>query len=151
METLRIRRYVSADYPAVCGMDAGLFPGMGGPFLFRHIGELFPGLFFVAETTGSDEIAGYVLGGVHMDNPETGKLIRIGVHPAFHRMNCGTYLASALLEAFQDHGVQRVHLTVAETNVPALALYRKLGFTEKMRAEKYYYPDAARLILQLDF
>ncbi len=73
MEYFQVRTYTSADYDALCRLDEPLFEGMGGHVLFRHIEELFPNLFFVAENTQTHEILGYILGGIHFNDPKTGK------------------------------------------------------------------------------
>lgn len=150
MATLRIRRYTTEDYPYICALDAPLFPGMGGPVLFRHIEELFPALFLVAEIADTHEIVGFILGGIHLDEPEVGKLIRIGVAPGFQRKDCGTRLTTELLRLLKERGVKLVHLTVAETNEPAVRFYTKLGFTKRLRAEKYFYPGIPRLVLEIE-
>ena len=148
MEHFRVRNYTSADYTTLCRLDAPLFEGMGGHVLFRHIEELFPGLFFVAENTQTREIVGYVLGGIHLDDPKTGKLIRIGVKNDFQRVEVGTQLASALFAEMQRLGVKKVHLTVADTNTSAISFYQKNGFQIKKREDKYFYPDISRLVLE---
>lgn len=146
MEFIRVRPYTTADYPFICELDAPLFAWMGGPVLFRHIEELFPSLFFVAENSEKD-IIGYILGGIHLDDAATGKLIRIGVVPDHQRMECGTKLTETLFSAMKQRGVTAVHLTVAETNIPAIAFYRKIGFVQKERIQNYFYPDTPRLVL----
>jgi len=150
MEPFRVRPYISADYSALCRLDAVLFEGMGGHVLFRHIEELFPDLFFVAETEEKQEIIGYILGGIHFNDPKTGKLIRIGVKSDFQRRDAGTGLISALFCEMRKNGVKKVHLTVADTNSAAVAFYLKNGFFIKNREERYFYPDIPRLILEKD-
>ncbi|MDE2443649.1 MAG: N-acetyltransferase [Methanocorpusculum sp.] len=146
MESIRVRPYTTADYPLICELDAPLFSGMGGPVLFRHIEELFPSLFFIAENPDG-KIIGYILGGIHLDDAATGKLIRIGVVPNYQRMECGTKLTETLFSTMRRRGVAAVHLTVAETNIQAIAFYQKIGFTQKERIQNYFYPDTARLVL----
>lgn len=150
MEPFRVRPYTSADYPALCRLDAILFEGMGGHVLFRHIEELFPDFFFAAETTETQEIIGYILGGIHFSDPKIGKLIRIGVKNDFRRRDAGTRLISALFCEMRKNGVKKVHLTVADTNSAAVTFYLKNGFYIKNREENYFYPDISRLILEKD-
>lgn len=147
MPSIRVRRYNSTDYANICKLDAPMFPEMGGHVLFRHIEEIFPALFFVAEREDTCEIIGYILGGIHLDEPEIGKLIRIGVIPGFRRMECGTKLTEVLFEEMIQRGVKRIHLTVAETNYAARTFYEKIGFSEIIREERYFYPDVFRIIL----
>lgn len=150
MEPFRVRPYTSADYPALCRLDSVLFEGMGGHILFRHIEELFPDLFFVAERTDTQEIVGYILGGIHFNDPKVGKLIRIGVKSDFRRIEAGTRLTTRLFSELRKHGVNKVHLTVADTNSAAISFYLKNGFSIKKREENYFYPDISRLILEKD-
>ena len=144
-EEITVRNYRPADYPEICRIDAPMFSGMGGHVLFRHIEELFGPLFFVAEKNG--EIIGYVLGGIHLDNPKTGKLIRIGVSSDHQRQDCGTRLTTALFTRMRELGVENVHLTVAEDNTAARNFYTKIGFTIAEERENYFYPDVFRLVL----
>lgn len=146
MESIRVRPYTSADYSRICELDAPLFPGMGGPVLFRHIEELFPSLFFVAENDAGN-IIGYILGGIHLEDSATGKLIRIGVVPNYQRRECGTKLTGTLFAEMKRRGVTAVHLTVAETNTPAITFYKKIGFVQKERIAEYFYPATPRLVL----
>lgn len=48
----------------------------------------------------------------------------------------------ALRHAFEDMGLQRVHLTVHEDN-PAARLYRRLGFREEGRLRRHAYKRGA--------
>ena len=148
MEHFRVRNYTSADYPTLCLLDEPLFLGMGGYVLFRHIEELFPSLFFVAENAETHEIVGYILGGIHFDDPKSGKLIRIGVKQSFQRIEVGTQLISALLAEMRKRGVEKVHLTVADSNAAAISFYKKNGFVIRNKEDKYFYPDISRLILE---
>lgn len=143
---ITIRNFTSSDYHALCELDKTMFSGMGGHVLFRHIEEIFGSLFFVCEVDG--EIVGYILGGVHLDDPEVGKLIRIGVSQGYQRKECGTNLVNTLFDHFRRLGVKKVHLTVAEENTPACSFYAKMGFVLKERRENYFYPDVPRLVLE---
>ncbi len=64
-----------------------------------------------------------------------------------HR-NCG--IASALLHNLitkaQANKMTRILLEVAETNTPALALYRKFNFNQDGVRKHYYKPDNQRAI-----
>ncbi len=143
---ITIRNFADSDYAALCELDAPMFSGMGGPVLFRHIQELFGKLFFVAEYDG--KIIGYILGGIHLEDETMGKLIRIGVAHGYQRKECGTKLTEALFSSMREHGVRKVHLTVAETNLQAISFYKKIGFVKKEYRKNYFYPDIPRFVLE---
>lgn len=143
-----MRNFTPKDYREVCILDAPMFENMGGYVLFRHIQELFGELFFVAEDTESGKIVGYVLGGIHLDKPDTGKLIRIGVAKPYQRKECGTKLCEALFAALKARGVKKVHLTTAETNTAAVSFYKKNGFVLTDFVSGYFYPDIPRLVFE---
>ena len=48
----------------------------------------------------------------------------------------------------REFGVESVHLTVAEDNIPALSFYKKIGFMQTDARENYFYPDVPRLVLE---
>lgn len=143
---ITIRNFEDSDYHSLCELDAPLFSGMGGPILFRHVQDLFGSLFFVAECNG--KVIGYILGGIHIEDKRIGKLIRIGVGKGYQRKDCGTKLTAALFEKMREFGVESVHLTVAENNIPALSFYKKIGFMQTDARDNYFYPDVPRLVLE---
>lgn len=68
---------------------------------------------------------------------DEGCLEKIVVAPAYRRQG----VAEAILGAFCRFGAEKLAfltLEVRETNAPAIALYRKLGFEEVGRRKNYY-------------
>lgn len=102
---------------------------------------------------GDPKVAiGFVIGQLAADEAE---ILSIGVAPNWQRSGLGTRLLEGLARAAQRGEAKRVFLEVAEDNVPAAALYRKLGFVEAGRRKGYYERagrnavDALRLVLIL--
>ncbi len=50
------------------------------------------------------------------------------VHPEFKRLGLGTHLMRWASSTLRLRGVEKLRLAVTDTNVPALALYHKLGY-----------------------
>ena len=63
-------------------------------------------------------------------------LYGIAVSPQFRRKGCGYDICTALMNAAKACGAQKVYLQVVANNAGAIALYKKLGFTD---AYQYWY------------
>ncbi len=67
------------------------------------------------------------------------EVLNIATHPAWRRRGLAERLLRfALAQLAAGQGPAAVFLDVDETNAPALALYRKTGFTVTGRRRKYY-------------
>ena len=80
-------------------------------------------------------VAGYILTRTSYDDSE---LFRVAVAPEARRSGLGAALLDAALDRAKARGARRMLLEVRASNEPALALYRKLGFTELARRKNYY-------------
>lgn len=93
--------------------------------------------------------AGY--GGMHFVCGE-GYIDNIAVLPAMRRHGIGEAVVQTLLNYAQSHNGHFVSLEVRESNVPAIALYTKLGFTKAGRRRSFYtQPSEDALILTRNF
>lgn len=95
---------------------------------------------------------GFVLGQVVADEAE---VLSVGVVPGWQRRGVGKALIEGLMRAAKRAEARRLYLEVAADNVPALALYGRLGFTESRRRVGYYArahpaPAVDALVLALD-
>jgi [ribosomal protein S18]-alanine N-acetyltransferase len=75
------------------------------------------------------EVAAFMA--IQMLPPFEAEIYNIAVHPKHKRHG----LATALLQSIQ---ARRIFLDVRESNAPALAFYRKHGFTKCGHRRKYY-------------
>lgn len=97
-------------------------------------------------------IVGFILGQLVADEAE---ILSIGVAPDWQRAGLGKMLVEGLARASKRGEAKRLFLDVAEDNAAALALYRKLGFSEVGRRQRYYVSpdgssiDALMLVLEL--
>jgi len=85
--------------------------------------------------------------------PPQAELETIVVAPAVRRAGAGAALMRAMLGELKTIGAKEVTLEVRVSNLPALALYRSLGFIERGRRSGYYadpVEDAVILRLELD-
>ncbi|MGH3472174.1 MAG: mycothiol synthase [Nocardioidaceae bacterium] len=102
-----------------------------------------PAGFFMAERSG--ELIGFHWTKVHPASglePPIGEVYAVGVDPATQRLGLGRTLTLVGLRHLQEAGLDRVMLYVDGDNKPAIALYRKLGFTRS--AVDVMYERSAR-------
>jgi ribosomal-protein-alanine N-acetyltransferase len=105
---------------------------------------------FVAMIGNPKTAVGFVMGQLAADEAE---ILSIGVAKDWQRKGIGRRLVDGLARAVARAEVKRVFLEVAADNAAAVALYRRLGFTETGRRKGYYERkgkppvDALRLTL----
>lgn len=78
---------------------------------------------------------GFALGRVA--GPEV-ELLTIAVDPTCQRQGLALGLMQAFETCAKDKGAQDAFLEVAETNHPAIGLYRRIGFIEAGHRKNYY-------------
>jgi len=104
-------------------------------------------LWLVAED--EDRVAGYV--GSQTVCNET-DMMNVAVHPDFRRLGIAEALVNELVEQLKKQGSQCLTLEVRASNMPAIALYEKLGFTQIGRRKNYYRnPKEDALILRKEW
>ena len=77
-------------------------------------------------------------------------ILSIDVDPAHRREGVGSALLSSLLSYAHRLGKDRCVLEAACLNAPALALYKKFGFSAKGRIEGYYSPSLDAFVMEKD-
>lgn len=82
------------------------------------------------------------------------EILTIAVARAARRSGLGWALMDAVLRELHRQRAEALFLEVDEANMPALALYRRLGFQEVGRRPAYYArpgaPPAAALVMRRD-
>lgn len=68
------------------------------------------------------------------------ELLNLAVLPAYQRKRLGQQLLEEAIGQLAGEGAERIYLEVRAGNLPAQALYQKLGF-ERLAIRQIYYPD----------
>jgi ribosomal protein S18 acetylase RimI-like enzyme len=97
----------------------------------RHVVRLL-------EETSTERAAGFLR--LRSEGTATGYVSDIAVHPDYQRRGLGEALMRWALGWFREQGLRRAALTVNTGNAPAIALYRKLGFTPDEMGLDYRRP-----------
>lgn len=86
-------------------------------------------------TVGPEALDGFALAQVIAGEAD---LLTIATAPELRRTGIASGLIVALERTLSDAGATRLTLEVAEDNLPARSLYRRLGFVADGRRAKYY-------------
>jgi ribosomal-protein-alanine N-acetyltransferase len=113
---------------------------------FMNLYQRFPETFIVAEENG--DVVGYVMCRIETGIPSfkllgitrKGHVISIAVLPEHQREGIGCALMREAMEAMVNYKAKECYLEVRASNVPAVNLYRKMGF-EIIRTIRGYYAD----------
>nr|WP_319538997.1 GNAT family N-acetyltransferase [uncultured Methanospirillum sp.] len=147
MKHIDVRAIDEADYPHVCLLEQGQSGSQYQAAVFvRQAMTLWPGLFLVAEV--EDQSAGYLVGSISGEAPETSWILRVRVTEAMQRMGVATRMLSRIEESMKEYGINRILLSCSPVNEGALALYRKQGYTIRSREPAYFGPGEDRFILE---
>jgi ribosomal-protein-alanine N-acetyltransferase len=90
----------------------------------------------------ADRPGGLLLARAAGDDAE---ILTFGVVPEERRRGHGRALITAAAVWARDLGLDRLVLEVAVSNAPALAFYRRCGFTEAGRRNRYYDTPSGRV------
>jgi len=83
-----------------------------------------------------EQILGFIL--AHRDRRGFGHIITLDVDPAAHRSGIGSALMQAAEERLLRAECQCIFLEVAVNNLPALAFYKKHGYSVIKSLRRYY-------------
>ena len=94
--------------------------------------------FLVLVCVSEGTVIGYALSSVEQHPPVLecrafGHLDDLVVEVAFRRRGAASLLVSRIIEWFEERGIGRIELEVAETNEPGLAFWRAAGFSDFQR------------------
>ena len=131
----RLRPYQRADFEEIWRLDQICFAhgiAYTRPEL-RHFLLAKTAVTIVAEMEG--KIAGFLIADVHKQH---GHIITIDIHPEHRRARLGTQLMEAAEARMRGLGVTEIALEVAVDNEPAIAFYKRHGFTTLKTIPRYY-------------
>jgi ribosomal-protein-alanine N-acetyltransferase len=83
-----------------------------------------------------EQILGFIL--AHRDRRGFGHIVTLDVNPAAHRSGIGSALMQAAEERLLRAGCQSIFLEVAVNNLPAVAFYKKHGYSVIKSLRRYY-------------
>ena len=141
-----VRRFHPSDLDGVIRINRECLPENYSTLFFMNLYKRFPETFIVAEV--NREIVGYIMCRIETGIPsfkvlgisKKGHVISIAVMPGHHRKGVGYELIQEATRAMVNYKAKECYLEVRESNIPAIQLYKKLGF-EIARINRNYYAD----------
>jgi len=141
-----LRRFRSSDLEWVMHINRVCLPENYTEFFFMDLYQRFPETFIVAEEDG--EVVGYVMCRIETGVPSfkllgitrKGHVISIAVLPQHQREGIGYELMRDAMRSMVNYKAKECYLEVRGSNVPAVNLYKKMGF-EITRTVRGYYAD----------
>jgi ribosomal-protein-alanine N-acetyltransferase len=144
--TFTLRRFKPSDLEQVMHINRVCLPENYTTSFFMNLYQRFPETFIVAEENG--DVVGYIMCRIETGIPSfkllgitrKGHVISIAVLPEHQREGIGCALMREAMEAMVNYKAKECYLEVRASNVPAVNLYRKMGF-EIIRTIRGYYAD----------
>ncbi len=134
METV-IQPMVGMDVPLILSIEQVVNVSPCKEGLLRRLLEQGQ-MALVLKDCEKKHLLGYVCFSSVCDESE---LLITAVSPSYQGKGLGALLLGAALEKLRESGIKKVFLEVRTSNVPAISLYGKLGFSE-IGIRKNYYP-----------
>ena len=144
----KIRVFRVTDAPAIAEIlrdsaEAAQWP----PGSYAKLAESPGGLVLVYEASGQP--VGFLAARQAADEAE---ILNIAVQPDFRGKGVASALLLAALDEFRCSSIASVFLELRESNLPALTLYNRHGFTPSGRRKAYYHhptEDAISMLRKL--
>lgn len=142
---MMIRRMEKRDLLQVEAIETALFSDAWSEQGFEDTLNSPYVISLVAIDEAEDTILGYIIMYVSF---EEGEISNVAVAKSAQNRGIGSALMQAILEKGLEESVTRFILEVRVSNTPAIALYKKFGFTEiGIRRDFYEKPREDALIM----
>jgi len=141
---MRITEMKAHHVPQVAELEKICFSAPWSEASIAHELKTGYSFWFVAEDDG--KVAGYI--GSQVAFPEA-DVMNVAVRPEYRRRGIGQILVEMLTTHLRNMDCESLTLEVRASNLPAITLYEKLGFTQVGRRPNYYRdPKEDALILR---
>ncbi len=140
-----LRRFCPPDVEAVININRVCLPENYAAYFFIDTFNTLPEAFFVAESQG--QVVGYIMCRLEhgfsdlkkLRFARKGHIISVAVMPDSRTLGIGYSLVEQALSAFSAHQADECYLEVRTNNVPAINLYKKMGFEVTRTIPRYYF------------
>ncbi len=140
-----LRRFSPADLEAVININRVCLPENYAAYFFIDTFNTLPETFIVADYQG--QVVGYIMCRLEhgfsdlrkLRFARKGHIISVAVMPDFRNLGIGYSLVEQAISAFSGSHADECYLEVRLNNVPAINLYKKMGFEVTRTIPRYYF------------
>jgi ribosomal-protein-alanine N-acetyltransferase len=140
----KLRRFKPTDLEGVIRINRECLPENYTTLFFMNLHKRYPETFIVAEA--NKKIVGYIMCRIETGIPSfkllgitrKGHVISIAVLPENQHKGIGYALMQEATQAMLKYKAKECYLEVRESNLPAVELYKKLGFDIAQTIRNYY-------------
>jgi len=151
--TFTLRRFQPSDLEKVIHINAVCLPENYSSYFFMDLYAHYPDTFIVAEVYG--ELVGYIMCRIETGLPgfgllgitKRGHVISIAVLPEYQRKGIGQALLEEVMLSMRTYKAKECYLEVRTSNIPAINLYKKLGFDTSRTINGYYADGEAAAVM----
>ena len=143
MEKFTVREFRPEDLESVMLINKVCLPENYSPDFFMEHHWENPRIFLVAQI--GEKVVGYNMcriesgiSNIKRDFAKKGHVISIAVLEDYRGMGIGQKLMEEGMKNVRECGASEIYLEVRQSNLPAIQLYRKLGFRAVRVLEGYY-------------
>ncbi len=134
--SLQLHPLTAADLPQVLELDQACFGGLWSKDGYlREMASPNSTLLILPLPNDGDRLMGL---GCLWSIVEEAHVTIMAVHPDFQGQGLGQLILLGLLQDAWRRGLERATLEVRESNIAAIALYKKFGFQTAGRRKGYY-------------
>lgn len=130
---MMIRQMQARDIPTVAELEKQIFSDPWSENSIRSSFDNRISCWLVAEINGV--VAGYIGSEAVLDSAD---MMNVAVAPDYRRQGIAEALVNSLSDALRAKNIRFLMLEVRVSNMPAIVLYEKLGFTVAGRRPRYY-------------
>ncbi|MBC7127146.1 MAG: ribosomal protein S18-alanine N-acetyltransferase [Candidatus Methanosuratincola petrocarbonis] len=153
MEKFTVREFRPEDLESVIMINKVCLPENYSPDFFMEHHWENPRIFLVAQV--GEKVVGYNMcriefgiSNIKRDFAKKGHVISIAVLEGYRGMGIGQRLMEDGMKNVRESGASEIYLEVRQSNLPAIQLYRKLGF-RAVRVLEGYYRDGENAYLMV--
>ena len=142
--TFTLRPFKPSDLEQVININRVCLPENYSTYFFMDLYERYPATFIVAEQ--ERDVVGYIMCRIEtgftsfglFGISKKGHVVSVAVLPEYQHKGVGTALMKEAMKNMRLYKAKECYLEVRVSNVPAVSMYKKMGFQVVRRAREYY-------------